>query len=66
MQETDGKREIEAVCDTWKGGLVGYLTWKIKQFLEEDTGIDFIDLQENTPDDLDITETREMDGIYDV
>lgn len=66
MQEIDGKREIEAVCDTWEGGLVGYLIWKIKQLLEEDAGIDFIDLLDNTSDDLDITETMEMDGIYDV
>lgn len=66
MQEVDGKREIEAVCDTWEGGLVGYLAWKIKQLLEEDTGIDFIDLLDNMSHDLDITETMEMDGIYDV
>ena len=64
MREMNGKREIEAVCDTWEGGLIVYLTWKIKQFLEhwedDEKGIDLVDLQENILDD------KEVDGIYDI
>jgi hypothetical protein len=64
MREVNGKREIEAVCDTWEGGLIEYLKWKIKQFLEhweeEENGINLVDLQETTLDD------NEMDGIYDI
>jgi hypothetical protein len=33
MRRTGGKREIEAVCETWVGGLVGYLTWKLRRAL---------------------------------
>ena len=64
MREVNGKREIEAVCDAWEGGLIGYLTWKIKQCLEhweeEENGINLVDLHENILDD------DEMDGIYDI
>lgn len=64
MREVNGKREIEAICDTWEGGLVEYLIWKIKRFLkyleEEENGINLDDLQENTLDD------DEMDGIFDI
>ena len=66
MKDVNGKREIEAVCETWEGGLVGYLVWKIKRVLlqmEEGRGYDFIDSQENT---LDITEIMDTDGIYDI
>jgi hypothetical protein len=62
MREANGKREIEAICDTWEGGLVEYLIWKIKKFLkyweEEENGINLVDLEENTLDD------DEMDGIF--
>jgi len=27
------KREIETVCEIWEGGLVGYLTWKLRKVL---------------------------------
>jgi len=41
MKEHDGKREIEAVCDTFEGGLIGYLTWKLRIALGlEDTQVD--------------------------
>ena len=33
MRRVGGKREIEAVCETWVGGLVGYLTWKLRRVL---------------------------------
>jgi hypothetical protein len=33
MRRTGWKREIEAVCETWVGGLVGYLTWKLRRAL---------------------------------
>jgi len=62
MGEVNGKREIEAICDTWEGGIVGYLVWKIKQSLEhweeEENGINLVDLQVNTLNE------DEMDGIY--
>lgn len=51
MREENGKREIEAVCDVWEGGLVGYLEWKIREFLE-DTGINFMDLDDDIMEDL--------------
>ena len=43
------------MCEKCEGGLVGYLEWKISQFLEKDNEIDFVDLKENESD---------MDGIY--
>jgi hypothetical protein len=53
MKEYNGKREIEAVCDTFQGGLIGYLSWKISESLTIDTpnaqGIqleDFEDIQD--------------------
>ena len=66
MKDVNGKREIEAVYDTWKGGLVGYLVWKIQRVLlqmEKDIGIDCIDLQQ---DNLHITGIMDTDGIYDI
>jgi hypothetical protein len=60
MAETNGKREIEAVCDTWEGGLIGYLLWKIGRRMEElnkedsggiDSGeLDEMDMAEVNPD----------------
>jgi len=36
MKRKNGKREIEAVCETWEGGLVGYLIWKLRQAFDMD------------------------------
>jgi len=36
MKRRNGKREIEAVCETWEGGLIGYLIWKLRQALDMD------------------------------
>ena len=33
MKLSGGKREIEAVCESWVGGLIGYLTWKLRSAL---------------------------------
>jgi len=33
MRVSGGKREIEAVCESWVGGLMGYLTWKLRSAL---------------------------------
>lgn len=51
MRRVGGKREIEAVCESWVGGVCGYLTWKLKRVLGvdgtgEDGGMeDFISLE---------------------
>jgi hypothetical protein len=59
MAETEGKREIEAICDTFQGGLEGYLVDKIGRRLEDLNndagGIDVTDL------DMEMTEV--MDDI---
>jgi len=33
MRVSRRKREIEAVCESWVGGLIGYLTWKLRSAL---------------------------------
>jgi hypothetical protein len=38
MVEGGRKREIEAVCEGFDGGLVGYLEWKIREALNNDEG----------------------------
>jgi hypothetical protein len=61
MAQFNGKREIEAICDTWQGGLESYLNWKIKRFLqntEEDmNGIDF---------DISYEDILDFEGIMDL
>jgi hypothetical protein len=60
MRESGFKREIEAVCEIWEGGLVGYLTWKLSKVLG---------LEENTiekgveEDNILFDETRGEDNI---
>jgi hypothetical protein len=77
LERGNGKREIEAVCETWEGGLEGYLVWKITRLLQlirDDEGIDFEEmcedsLIEDTDDILDIndvTDTDSCDGIFDL
>ena len=77
LERGHGKREIEAVCETWEGGLEGYLVWKITRLLQlirDDEGIDFEEmcedsLMEDTDDILDIndvTDTDSCDGIFDL
>jgi hypothetical protein len=57
MQESNGKREIEAVYDSWKGGLVGYLVWKIKQILQvEEDEMDWIGSDDLDDDLVDIAD----------
>ena len=49
MKRVGGKREIEAVCDTWENGIVGYLYHKISCVHEIERkmhGIDFMELQD--------------------
>jgi hypothetical protein len=49
MKRVAGKREIEAVCDSWENGIVGYLYHKLLWVDEIDgdmDGIDFAELQE--------------------
>ena len=71
MKRRNGKREIEAICDTWQGGLISYLIWKINRYLLhislEETPIDSMDLEDDYI--LDITYntdaiTYNADGIY--
>lgn len=78
MLDGNGKREIEAVCETWEGGLEGYLVWKLTRLLtlekEQEKGIDFDEMYEDTltgdTDEIldidDIMETDSFDGIYDL
>jgi len=79
LGEGNGKREIEAVCETWEGGLEGYLVWKINRLLlalqKDDEGIHFEEmcdedsLIEHTDDMLDINDIMDADsndGIYDL
>jgi hypothetical protein len=50
MKRVDGKREIEAVCEFWEDGIVGYLYHKLSQELEvaRDTDeINFTELQDD-------------------
>jgi len=64
MQDVNGKRDIEAVCDSWEGGLIGYLVWKLKQlfqFFEKD-GLIGINLNELHEDELfDINGRKQID-----
>ena len=68
--ENGGKREIEAVCDVFEGGLMGYLTWKIKTalHLNDDQEDNAIALQEldTISDDLQIDDNDidDMNGIW--
>ena len=75
MQNFNGKREIEAICDSWQGGLVTYMIRKLKEALEqfenEERGIGLDDLQdiEDDKDRLELDETvdvRDSVSIYDV
>ena len=77
MEEGGGKREIEAVCETWEDGLEGYLIWKINRLLAlktDDDGINFDEMWENNSindtgemlDINDITDTDSFDGIFDL
>jgi len=78
LTEGNGKREIEAVCETWEGGLEGYLVWKINRLLptlqKENEGVNLDEMLENTlieetDDKLDIndvTDTDSCDGIFDL
>jgi hypothetical protein len=65
MQEVNGKKEIEAVCDTWKGGLEGYLVWKIKRILGlEEDDMDWVGSDDWDEDLVDIAEFMDdMDEI---
>ena len=54
MAEADGKKEIEAVCDTWNGGLVGYLLSKIGRRMEELNQDDSDGMSSVEMDDLEI------------
>src|ERR1700722_7941963 len=53
MAETNGKREIEAVCDTWGGGLIGYLLWKIRRKMEELNNDDLGSIDSAEMDEMD-------------
>ena len=78
LEEGNGKREIEAVCETWEGGLEGYLVWKLTRLLamdkQHEEGIKFEEMCEDTltgdTDDMldmnDITDTESFDGIFDL
>lgn len=64
MQDVNGKRDIEAVCDSWEDGLIGYLVWKMKQFFErfEKEGLNGINLDELHEEELfDINGGKEID-----
>ena len=58
MKEVNGKREIEAIYDTWRGGIVGYLVWKIKRSLEDGIQIDELNVvdDDGNPDWIDMDE----------
>jgi hypothetical protein len=72
MREHDGKREIEAVCDTFEGGLIGYLAWKVRTALgvdhEPDTGIGLEEVEDVVNDsggvELNISDMSDIDGIW--
>jgi hypothetical protein len=74
MQRVNGKREIEAICDSWQGGLVRYLIWKVKEALkqleneEKEIGVDDLRDIEDNDGDMNIDDTVDVsdpDGIYD-
>ena len=57
MKRVRGKREIEAVCDSWENGIVGYLYHKLSQELEvagDTDEISFMELQDDTMDEVDM------------
>jgi len=60
MRELGFKREIETVCEIWKGGLVGYLTWKLSKVLGLDDEIVKVGVEE---DHILFDEIRGEDGI---
>lgn len=68
MAQVNGKREIEAICDTWDGGLEQYLIWKLKQFLEpeksDEAEIDGQDDLFNTDTDGIMDLDDDTDGIF--
>jgi hypothetical protein len=54
IKKVGGKREIEAVCDFWEDGIVGYLYHKLSQELEvamDTDEIDFTELQDDIMDE---------------
>jgi hypothetical protein len=65
MQESNGKREIEAVCDSWNGGLVGYLVWKIKRTLHvEEDEMDWIGSDDLDDDLVDVADL--MNDMFEI
>lgn len=73
MGEKGWKREIEAVCDAFEGGLVGYLTWKISEvfgtkYTAEDEGIQWDELEDSAAwteiIDMDISDIDDIEGIW--
>lgn len=65
MQESNRKREIEAICDTWEGGLLRYLVGKIKQFVEiERDEMDWIGINDLGDEVVDVVDLiNEMNEI---
>ena len=61
MKAVGGKREIEAVCDIWENGIVGYLYHKISRVhtIEgEMDGINVMELEDINIDVMRADETR--------
>ena len=79
MRESGYKREIESVCEIWEGGLVGYLTWKLRKVLglDQETieiGVEQDNIlfderrprcKEDIPTDKDLSGPDSMDGNND-
>jgi hypothetical protein len=68
MEKSNRKREIEAICDHWEGGLEEYLVSKLTGYFKDEDG-DKIDLngQEIGGSHIDIDEMDfSEDGIWDL